>query len=74
MVFDSSLEQRYNTLHVAFDTIEPAFIMNREGTILDANKAFAAAFGKQVEECLQTNAFDLLPPEVAAKRKINLRV
>ena len=72
MVFDSSLEQRYNTLHVAFDTIEPAFIMNREGTILDANKAFAAAFGKQVEECLQTNAFDLLPPEVAAKRKIKI--
>ena len=72
MDFDSSLEQRYNTLHVAFDTIEPAFIMNREGTILDANKAFAAAFGKQVEECLQTNAFDLLPPEVAAKRKIKI--
>jgi len=72
MDFESSLEQRYKALHVAFDTIEPAFIMNREGTILDANKAFAAAFSKQVEECLQTNAFDLLPPDVAAKRKIKI--
>ena len=72
MDLDTALEQRYNALHVVFDTIEPAFIMDREGTILDANKAFAAAFGKQVEEYLQTNAFDLLPPEVAAKRKIKI--
>ena len=69
---DSSLEQRYKTLHVVFDTIEPAFIMDREGTILDANKAFAAAFGKKAEECLQLNAFDLLPPEVTEKRKIKI--
>ena len=70
--FNSDLEQRYNFLHVVFNTSEPAFIMDREGTILDANKAFAASFGKQVEECLQMNAFDLLPPAVTAKRKIKV--
>ena len=69
---NSDFEQRYNSLHVVFDTSEPAFIMDRKGTILDANKAFAAAFGKEVEECLLMNAYDLLPPEVAAKRKIKI--
>ena len=69
---ESAQEQRYNMLHIVLDTIEPAFIMDREGTILDANKAFAAAFGKKAEECLQLNAFDLLPPEVTEKRKIKI--
>ena len=66
------LEHRYNTLHVVFDTSEPAFIMDRGGTILDANQAFAATFSKNVEECLGMNAFDLLPPEVTAKRKLKI--
>ena len=67
--FNSDFEQRFNSLHVAFETSEPALIIDRNGTILDANKAFAAAFGKRPEECLQTNAFDLLPPKVARERR-----
>ncbi len=70
--FNRDFEHSYTTLHVAVNTSEPAFIMDREGTIIDANKAFAAAFGKKVEECLQMNAFDLLPPEVTATRKIKI--
>ncbi|NTW68801.1 MAG: PAS domain S-box protein [Chlorobiaceae bacterium] len=68
-----SSEQRESTLHAVFDTIaEPAFIMDREGTILDANQAFAALFGKQAEACINANAYAFLSPELAAVRRIKV--
>ena len=64
-----SFEERYNTLQAILNTVDPSFAMDQYGIILEANKAFAALFGKEVQECINTYAFDLLPPELAASRK-----
>ncbi len=66
---NGSFEQRYKTLLTAFDTIEPSFVMARVGTILEANKAFAARFSMQVEECIGKNAYDFISPLQAADRR-----
>ena len=75
---NGSFEQRYKTLLTAFDTIEPSFVMARVGTILEANKAFAARFSMQVEECIGKNAYDFISPlcrlQIAEKRLMKLYV
>jgi len=68
--FASQKVKRNSTLHVVFDAMEePAFIMDRQGTIIDANKAIALLVGKTVDECITANAYDFLPPELAAIRR-----
>ena len=62
-----SFEHRYKTLLAAFDNSEPSFIIEQVGTILEANKTFAAIFGKQVHEVINRNVFDLLSPQLAAR-------
>ncbi len=64
-----SFEQRYKMLLTVFDTLEPSFVIDHKGTILETNHAFADNFGKQVHECIGKNAYDLVPPEVAAIRR-----
>jgi PAS domain S-box-containing protein len=64
-----SFEQRYKTLLTAFNTFESTFIMDRDGTILEANKAFAARFSMKEEDCIGKNAYDLVPPQQAADRR-----
>jgi two-component system cell cycle sensor histidine kinase/response regulator CckA len=52
-----------------FDSFpEPVFIMDPEGTILDANDAFAARFQKLPQECLGANVYRFLEPESASER------
>jgi PAS domain S-box-containing protein len=70
---NSTESKRESTLHAVFDSvIEPMLIIDSEGTILDANRAFTAQFGKQVQECLNTNVYDLLPPKQAESRRIKV--
>jgi PAS domain S-box-containing protein len=64
-----TLEERYHTLKAAFDANDRSFVMDRNGIILEANKAFATKIGKQVQECININVFDLMPHELAAYRK-----
>ncbi|TLU83359.1 MAG: PAS domain S-box protein [Chlorobium sp.] len=64
-----SFEERYHTLQAAFDTNDRSFVMDRNGIILEANKAFATKIGKQVQDCININVFDLMPHEMAAFRK-----
>jgi len=64
-----TIEQRYKTLQAAFDNYEPSFVIDQVGTIIEANKAFAAIFGKEVHEVINCNVFDFFPPELAASRK-----
>ena len=67
---DYQYHQSDSALHVIFNTIaEPVFIIDCEGTILDANLAFAKIFGRQVQECLNVSVYDLLPSRLAASRK-----
>ena len=74
-------QQFDNSIPVLFDSYpEPVFIVSRDGTILEANGAFASKFGKFPEECLGANIYvllscDLLMPELAAQcRKITEEV
>ena len=51
------------------DSCESKFLIDRAGTILDANDAFCERIGKAPHECHGMNIFSLLPPDVAARRK-----
>lgn len=60
-------EQNLQTL---FDAIEESvFMMQRDGTVLAANKTFAERIGRTVSECLGRNVYDLIPPDVAQRRR-----
>ncbi len=65
--------QRENTYRIIFDeSSDPAFIIDREGTILDANKAFASLFSEQFTDCADCvglNVFGLLDTNVAEERR-----
>jgi two-component system cell cycle sensor histidine kinase/response regulator CckA len=64
-----------NSLSLMFDALpNPAFIMDTEGIILEANTALASMLHKLPNECFGLNIFDLLTnelqmPEVAKTRK-----
>ena len=45
------------------------FLMDQSGEILDANETFAHRMGKNLQECLGSNVYDLLPADVAALRR-----
>jgi two-component system, cell cycle sensor histidine kinase and response regulator CckA len=48
---------------------ESVFIMDPEGAILDANSVFASRFQKPLQECIGTNIYSLLAPEIASLRR-----
>lgn len=57
------------SIHSLFDNFaDPVFLMDTHYSILAANEAFTAFFGKSVEECRNTNALDLLTPELREQR------
>ncbi|NTW82647.1 MAG: PAS domain S-box protein [Chlorobiaceae bacterium] len=70
---DGTQNQRENTYRIIFDeSSEPAFIIDRAGTILDANKAFASLFSEQFTDCadcLGLNVFSLLDTNLAEERR-----
>lgn len=45
------------------------FVISPEGTLLDANQAFASQFDKTPEEFFGLNVFDFMPPEVRVVRR-----
>ena len=45
------------------------FLMEQDGNILDANETFALRMGKNLQECLEANVYDLLPADSAALRR-----
>ena len=48
---------------------DPLVVLDLEGTILEANEAFARVVGKPLQQCLNTSAYYLLPPELASERR-----
>ncbi len=64
-------EQRsFRSVDALFDSYpESVFLMDCSGKIVEANKTFATRIGKSVQECVGTNIYDLLPPELAEKRR-----
>ena len=59
-------EDYFNTLQAVFDAFDPSCVIGRNGIIQLANKAFASLFGKQVQEYINTNAFDIFSPDIAS--------
>ncbi|NTU96588.1 MAG: PAS domain S-box protein [Chlorobiaceae bacterium] len=66
----SKREKQDITYRVIFEeSTEPKIIIDRDGMIIDANKAFADTFGKKIPDCIGLNAFSLLPADIAGERK-----
>ncbi len=57
------------SIHSLFDHFaDPVVLLDTHHTILAVNRAFAALFGKSVEECLNKTALDFLTPELRELR------
>ncbi|NTW84312.1 MAG: PAS domain S-box protein [Chlorobiaceae bacterium] len=64
-------EKSEKTIYRIFQNFEdPSFIMDRKGQIIECNKSLAAMFGRTVEETLDGNIYDIIPPELTSSRKI----
>jgi PAS domain S-box-containing protein len=51
------------------DSVEPKFIIDTDGVIIDANTAFATLVGRKLSDCFGLNAFSLIPSDIARERK-----
>ncbi len=62
------------TLGAFLDAIpEPAFLMDREGTILSANRAMTKSLDESPAKVVGSCVFDSLPPEIATLRKAKIQ-
>jgi len=50
-------------------TLDIIFLVDNDGIILDANMALANRFNKRVEDIIGVCAWDLIPPQLSAKRR-----
>ena len=48
---------------------EAVFLMEPSGRIVDANMSFVSRMNTSLQECIGINVYDLLPPELAARRR-----
>ncbi len=55
-------------LPVFFSLPDPVFVIDHEGTILDANEAYGSLFSRSPQACIGNTVFRSLLPELAAKR------
>jgi PAS domain S-box-containing protein/putative nucleotidyltransferase with HDIG domain len=61
------------TLRALLDaTPETVLLLDRQGVILAINEVAARRLGKKIKDTVGVNVFDLLPPEVADKRREQL--
>ncbi len=47
---------------------DPVFVIDHEGTILDANEAYGSLLSRNLQECIGNTVFRLLLPDLAQKR------
>ena len=60
-----------NSLRTLFDAIpESLFMLDADGRVVAGNETFAARLGTTMDEALGRIAYDLLPVEVAARRRV----
>ncbi len=65
-----ALEQSQRNLRSVFNAIDESIcFMERDGTILAANTTFAERLGRSAEECLGSDAYGMLNPELANSRR-----
>ena len=62
-----------NQLPVFLSLPDPVFVIDHEGSILDANEAFCSLLSKSHQECIGINVLRSLLPDLAEKRLENLK-
>ncbi|MDD3071414.1 MAG: PAS domain S-box protein, partial [Methanoculleus horonobensis] len=60
-------ESRFRALLNASPNV--VMLLDRDGTILALNEVVAGRFGRSVQELMGASIFDILPPDVAARRR-----
>lgn len=75
-IFPTTLSEEHckSPVHSLFNAFpESLCVINREGTIVDANDAFAAQYEKSPAECLKESIYHILSPGLAAhfREKVN---
>lgn len=66
-----ALQEHEETSQVLLNaTHDLVVLVDRHGTILAANEAFARRFSKSIEELLGTCVYNLFPPELVRQRKV----
>lgn len=67
---EDTLRQQEATLHALINATPGAtFLITPDGTLLAANEAASVHFGRRHADFIGSNLFDLLPPEVAERRR-----
>jgi PAS domain S-box-containing protein len=67
---DNKLKESETLISSLLNAIpQPTFVIDSQGILLYINNSMAQRFNKSIQELLGTNAFDLLPAEIAEKRR-----
>ncbi len=67
---EEALRENEDNLRSLFNAIsESVFVMDRNGKLLMVNKVFAARLGRRIADCIGSNVFDIIPHDVADRRK-----
>ncbi len=70
---EEALQKSEKTLQVFINAIpEPAFLLDRQMTILAINEAMARSLGRSIAELVGKNAFDLIPSSIAEQRRMQI--
>jgi PAS domain S-box-containing protein len=70
---DDALRESETALRALLNaTDDAAFLMDRDTNLLAINENFSSRFGKRIDELIGTKALDLLSPELANTRRMQL--
>ncbi len=70
---DDALRESETALRALLNaTDDAAFLMDRDTNLLAVNENFSSRFGKRIDELIGTKALDLLSPELAITRRMQL--
>jgi PAS domain S-box-containing protein len=70
---EEALHESEKTLQVFINAIpEPAFLLDRQMTILAINEAMARSLNRGIAELIGKNAFDFIPPSIAEQRRMQI--
>jgi PAS domain S-box-containing protein len=69
-VAENALRQSEGSLQAFINALpQPAFMMERNGTLLVANRSFAKSMGMRLSDLIGRGMYDLLPSAVASERE-----
>lgn len=73
-IAETALRQSESTLQAFINALpQPAFMMERNGTLLVANRSFASSMGVRLSDLIGRRMFDLLPEKIATEREVQIQ-